>query len=294
LAGDAVLLIFAGWFVSQAHHPIGQWEIVIVSVCVALGAILGVLPFILEYRATGRLIEINGLETVVGKIQHLDQVGDQITAATNNWTNAQTQAEKTAAVAREIADRMNQEVRQFGDFMQRMNDQEKSALRLEVEKLRRAEADWLQVLVRILDHIFALHAAAEHSGQPRLAEQIAQFQIACRDAARRVGLVPFAADPDELFNPERHQAIGLKENQVPPASAQIAETLGAGFKYQGKMVRPVLIRLRENHAPASETVPEAIPSVATEVTSEAVPAAAPAAVTPSAPPAVEEDQLPLV
>jgi molecular chaperone GrpE (heat shock protein) len=257
LAGDAVLLVFAFYFTWYARHPVGLWEGVAAAVCVALGAGLGVLPFVLEYRATARLIEINGLETVAGKLQQLDQVADQITACTENWTTAQTQAEKTAATAKEIAGRMTTEMQQFGEFMQRMNDNEKASLRLEVEKLRRAEADWLQVLVRILDHVFALHSAAEHSGQPRLAEQIGQFQHACHDAARRVGLVPFGAEPDELFNPERHQAVGLKDN--PPTSAQIAETLGTGFKYQGKMVRPVLVRLKENSETPAETAPKTTP-----------------------------------
>jgi molecular chaperone GrpE (heat shock protein) len=242
LATGACLQGFAWYLALLAPHRSAQWEI-ICAVCLALGALLGVLPFVLEYRATARLIELNGLETVAGKIQHLDQVGGQIAACTSDWTNAQAQAEKTAAAAREIADRMSAEARQFNESMQRMNDSEKSALRLEIEKLRRAETEWLQVLVRILDHIFALHAAASHSGQPRLAEQIAQFQNACCDAARRVGLVPFAAEPDELFNAERHQAVGLKES--PPASAMVAETVGSGFKYQGRMVRPALVRLHE-------------------------------------------------
>jgi len=272
LLGDAVLLIFAGYCAWHAEHPIGPWWIAASAGCVALGALLGVLPFVMEYRATARLIEINGLETVVGKIQHLDQVGSQIAACTNDWGNAQAQAEKAAAAAREIADRMSAEVRQFGDFMQRMNDSEKSALRLEIEKLRRGEAEWLQVLVRILDHIFALHAAAEHSGQPRLAEQIAQFQSACRDAARRVGLIPFAAEPDELFNAERHQAVGLKEN--PPASAIIAETVGAGFKYQGRLVRPALVRLREDQETTASPAPEAAATSGVELVPES-PAEAP-------------------
>jgi molecular chaperone GrpE (heat shock protein) len=254
LAGDAALLVFAGWFTWQAPHPIGHWEIVVAAVCVALGAALGALPFVLEYRATCKLIEVNGLETVAEKIQHLDQVAGQISVCTDNWTTAQTQAEKTAAAAREIADRMAGEVRQFGEFMQRMNDSEKSALRLEVEKLRRAEGEWLQVLVRILDHVFALHAAAEHSGQPQLAAQISQFQNACRDAARRVGLVPFAAEPDEPFNADRHQAVGLQED--PPASALVAETVGSGFKYQGKLIRPVLVRLQDSPKTTPEPAPE--------------------------------------
>jgi len=181
-------------------------------------------------------------------------VASQIAVCTNDWTNAQTQAEKTSAGAREVAERMGVEARQFAEFMQRMNDSEKAALRLEVDKLHRAEGDWLQVLVRILDNVFALHAAAEHAGQPRVAGQIAQFQNACHDAARRVGLVPFGAEPEEPFDAERHQPMGLKDK--PPVTAVVAETVGLGFKYQGKMVRPVLVRLRENGQTAVESPTE--------------------------------------
>jgi molecular chaperone GrpE (heat shock protein) len=254
LLGDGALLVFAGYLVWQARHPLGLWEVVICASCVALGAVLGVIPFVLEYRATARLIEVNGLETVAEKIQHLDQVASQIAVCTNDWTNAQTQAEKTSAGAREVAERMGVEARQFAEFMQRMNDSEKAALRLEVDKLHRAEGDWLQVLVRILDNVFALHAAAEHAGQPRVAGQIAQFQNACHDAARRVGLVPFGAEPEEPFDAERHQPMGLKDK--PPVTAVVAETVGLGFKYQGKMVRPVLVRLRENGQTAVESPTE--------------------------------------
>ena len=248
LLADACLLISAACLIWRAPHPIGHWEIVVSAASVAVGSVLGVIPFILEYRATARLIEVNGLETVVNKIQQLDQVAGQISACTNDWTNAQTQAEKTAALAKDLTGRMGEEVRHFGEFMARMNDGEKSALRLEVEKLRRAEGEWLQVLVRILDNVFSLHAAAEHSGQPRLAAQIGQFQTACHDAARRVGLTPYAAEPDEPYHADRHQAMGLKE--PPPAGALIAETVGPGFKYQGKLLRPVLVRLRDSQTPA--------------------------------------------
>ena len=248
LLGDFILLGSAGYLTWHAPHPIGPWEIVTASGCVALGAVLGVTPFVLEYRATARLIEVNGLQTVAEKIGQIDHLAAQIAACTNDWTNAQTQAEKTAGLAKDLTSRMGDEVRQFGDFMSRMNDGEKSALRLEVEKYRRSEGEWLQVLVRILDNVFALHAAAEHSGQPRLAGQIRQFQTVCHDIARRVGLTPFAAEPDEPFNPERHQAVGLKE--PPPAGSVIAETVGSGFKYQGKLLRPVLVRVRDNREAA--------------------------------------------
>jgi hypothetical protein len=47
------------------------------------------------------------------KIQNLEKLAAQISSATNEWTNAQTQAEKTSAGAKEIADKMAAEVRDF-------------------------------------------------------------------------------------------------------------------------------------------------------------------------------------
>ena len=158
-----------------------------------------------------------------------------------------------------------------------MNDSEKAALRLEVEKLRRGESEWLQVLVRILDHVFVLHAAAVRSGQPKLVEQIANFQNACRDVARRLGLVPFSAGPDEPFNAERHQAVSGEDK--PPANAAVAETVGAGYTFQGRLLRPALVRLREPNPPGK------IPAVGTAALESAS----------ADPPAEEnsEEQLPL-
>jgi molecular chaperone GrpE (heat shock protein) len=243
LLGDALLLAAAYFLTQHAPHPIGRWEIIAAAACVALGAILGALPFILDYRAIVKVIEAGALGSIAEKIQNLEKLAAQINAATNEWTNAQTQAEKTAAGAKEVSDRMAGEIREFSGFMQKMNDSEKAALRLEIEKFRRGESEWLQVLVRILDHIFLLHAAAARSGQPKLVEQISSFQNACRDAARRIGLVPFSAGPDEPFNAERHQAAGTEEK--PPAGAVVAETVGAGFTFQGRLLRPALVRLRE-------------------------------------------------
>jgi molecular chaperone GrpE (heat shock protein) len=254
LLGDALLLAAAYFLVQHAPHPIGRWEIVTAAACVALGAVLGVLPFVLDYRAIVKVIDSSALGSISEKIQNLEKLAAQISSATNEWTNAQAQAEKTAAGAREISDKMADEVRQFSEFMQKMNDSEKVALRLEIEKLRRGEGEWLQVLVRILDHVFVLHAAAARSRQPKVAEQIANFQNACRDAARRIGLVPFNAEPEEAFAPGRHQVVGTDEK--PPADAVVAETVGVGFTFQGRLLRPALVRLRETNLPAENPTGE--------------------------------------
>jgi molecular chaperone GrpE (heat shock protein) len=252
LLGAALLLAVAGFLLWQSPRPMGRWEIVTVAAGVAWGAMLGALPFFLDHRAIVKVVEAGALGAIAEKIQNLERLAAQISSATNEWTNAQVQAEKTSNAAKEIADKMAGEVREFTEFMQKMNDGEKAALRLEAEKLHRGEVEWLQVLVRILDHVFALHAAAVRSGNPRLAEQLTQFQNACRDAARRIGLVPFAAATGEPFSAERHQAADAESK--PPADAVVAETVGAGYTFQGKLLRPALVRLRETNPPAAAPI----------------------------------------
>jgi molecular chaperone GrpE (heat shock protein) len=243
------LLAFAYFIVWKSPHPISQWEIIACFVSAGFGTVIGILPFILDYRVVGKLVEADALGSIAEKIQNLEQLAAQITSATNQWEIAQNQAEKTSAGAKEIADKMGAEVREFSEFMGKMNDSEKATLRLEVEKLHRGETEWLQVLVRILDHVFALHAAAIHSNQPKLAEQITHFQNACHSTVRRIGLTPFIAAPDEPFDAERHQAVDAGEK--PPTDAVVAETVGSGFTFQGKLLRPALVRLREKSAPVN-------------------------------------------
>ncbi len=272
LLGNATLLGFAGWIVlEKASHPITDLQIVFATASVGLGAVLGALPYILEYRGASKLVEVNALTTVVAQLEDLQKYAGQVSAATDQWARVQeaTQggAEKTTAAAREIADRMAVEIRSFNEFQAKLNDGEKNALRLEVEKLRRIEGDWLQVLARILDHIFALYTAASRSGQPEVAAQISQFQIACRDAARRVGLIPFVAEPNDPFDPQRHRAHGVEN---PPEDGTVAETVALGFSFQGRLIRPALVRLQTPEASEPEIVAEPViePTADTEVAPE--------------------------
>jgi molecular chaperone GrpE (heat shock protein) len=256
--GDVFFLGLAGFIWFQGRPLLSRWDLAALAVCVGLGALLGVLPYLLEYRALLKRLEVNALGAVAEKIQNFEALAAQITGATDQWEMAQEQADKTAATAKEIAERMAAEVKEFTEFMRKMNESEKAALRLEVEKLRRGEAEWLQVLVRVLDHVFALHSAAARSSQPHLAEQLSHFQNACRDAARRVGLTPFIAEPAEPFDPQRHQ---LEDNDSPAAGAVVAETIATGYTFQGQFLRPALVRVQNGKAspPSESTAAPAAP-----------------------------------
>jgi molecular chaperone GrpE (heat shock protein) len=267
LLAYVLFLAVAAAVVFKAEHPISHFWTLIAIGAVAAGSLLGCLPYILEYRATAKLIEVNAVGTVAEQLADLKKYSEQMAAATGQWALVQEttkgNADKTVAAAKEIAERMTQEIREFNDFQVKLNDTEKGALRLEVEKLRRVEGEWIQVVARILDHIFALHNAAGHSGNAELAEQIGSFQNACREAARRVGLAPVIALPDDKFDPQKHRAHGMEN---PPADALVAETVAPGMAFQGRLIRPVLVRLQTAPPPSAE--PEPQPEPATEASLE--------------------------
>jgi len=247
--GDLLLLLAAGLIYWQGDHAPGQghlrffpWEAWALVACVALGATLGVWPHLLHYRASARLAEAQHLDHAVLQVQNIEAVARQITSATANWQGVQDDATKAVQSAREIAESMAAEAQSFQDFLQKANETEQNHLRLEVEKLRRAEAEWIQVLTRILDHTYAIHLAAVRSGQPGLVEQLSHFQRACRDAARRVGLVPFVAPPGEPYDPKTHQ---LTDANAPlPPDPVVADTVATGIRYQGQVARLPLVTLK--------------------------------------------------
>jgi molecular chaperone GrpE (heat shock protein) len=251
----AVVLLAAAWALAFQFHPP---QVLAGAACVVLGSLAVCLPYILEYRASSKLVEVNAIGAVTEKLQAVQKFATQIGAATDQWAmvqeNTKGNCDKTVTAAREIAERMTSEIRGFNEFQVKLNDTEKAALRLEVEKLRRTETDWLQVVARILDHVFALHNAAIRAGNPELADQIGNFQNACRESARRVGLALFNVAPNEKFDPRVHRAHGVEN---PPTEALVAETLAPGISYQGRLVRHALVRLQNSDAPATEPAPVA-------------------------------------
>lgn len=257
--GDFALLALAWFIFYQSKAPLNPWELLACVTCFAVGAWISITPFLKEYQAAVKFAEGDNLVSATAQIQNLDQLAAQIGYATSQWQVIREAADKTANTAKSIAEGMATEVKLFNEFIQKTNDGEKATLRLEVEKMRRAEVEWLQVVVRILDHVFALHQAAVRSKQPGLAEQLGKFQMACHDAARRIGLSAFAAAPAETYDAQRHQLIDGPDAKA-PEGAVIEDTVATGYTFQGRLIRPAMVRLRKDEIaepPAAEPAEEA-------------------------------------
>lgn len=249
---DLVLLGAAYFVYMQSEKPLGPAALGLMVACVTTAAFFGVFPFVLEFRALLKLAESETLQSVVSQINQLETVAEQIGGATARWQGVQEAATSTAANAKNIAETMATEIKGFTKFMEKAQESERATLHLEVQKLRRAEADWLQVLIHFLDHTYALHKAAARSPHRGVADQVSAFQNACRDVARRVGLTPFAAIAAEPYNTERHQV--LEDTTKVHEGAVVADTIATGYTYQGRIVRPALVQLQ-----AESTTPGASP-----------------------------------
>jgi len=245
LVVDALFLGLAVFIFQQArlaHRPLLWWEAGDLVLCVGVGAGALVTPFLRRAASSQSLLQAEKLAQTAEKIQMLEQLASQISNSTAQWQIVQDASAKTVQTASDLAKSMAAEAKDFADFLQKANDIERTHLRLETEKLRRGETEWLQVVIRILDQVHGLFKGAQQSGQPALAEQIGLFQNACRDIPRRVGLTTLTAPPGEPFDPKRHQ---LAPDAPAPEHALILDTLAPGYTYQGQMVRRVVVRLQE-------------------------------------------------
>jgi molecular chaperone GrpE (heat shock protein) len=243
LVGDVLLAALAGWLCYEVR-PVTDWHLLAVVACVLTAAWMGVLPFVLEHRSRLRLAEVQGLATVTEQMEHLRGFSNQLSFATAQWQVVQDQADKSIESAKGLTNRIGAEAKAFTEFLQQANDGEKKQLKLELEKFRKGEVEWLQIVVRLLDHVHALHNAGVRSGQPRLVEQLGRFQHACRDTVRRAGLIPFEPSPDEPFNDQLHQLHN--SDHKPGEGARIEQTLAPGFRYQGRILRPALVSVAGN------------------------------------------------
>lgn len=247
LVGDAILVSLAAVFVFYPAGPLTFGRACLCLAATLAGAALCAWPFVADHKAALKLCEAEALATTVSQIANLDQIKEQITCATAEWHGFQEHSRQTVSAAREMADRMKAQMNEFCAFLQKRSDEEREHLRLEVDKLRRGERDWLQSAVLTLDHVFALHAAGQRSGNPALAAQLEHFQGACRETVRRLGLVGFAPTANDLFDAQAHQL----ENGAPGPGqpARVSEVLALGFTFRGELVRKALVRVQ----PVAET-----------------------------------------
>lgn len=248
--GDLLLIGVAVWiFYANDYAPTG-WDLAMIVACLGLGVLFSVLPFMAEFREESRRFDANEFRSTLDQIRQLEGVGNRLDAVTAQWDAVQENCGQVVQAATELAAKSEADSERWQQMAQQADTRERDHLRLEVDKLRRGEREWLEVVVGILDHIFALHRAAVQSRQVKLIGQIEAFRNACLEISRRVGLSQYVVDPGEPYNPEIHK---MPEGGGCPENPVVAETLLPGFSFQGQAIRQPMVALVDRTLLASKT-----------------------------------------
>ena len=91
--------------------------------------------------------------------------------------------------------------------------------------------------------------AAAASEQVQLIQQIGNYRNACIDATRRVGILPYEAQPGEPFDAERHE---IADGSTPPAGALVGRTVAWGYTFQGMGIRRIQVTIATPEPASSE------------------------------------------
>ena len=243
IVADVAFLVAAWWIGTRSPHPLDLGHVFAVLVSLAGGALCGVLPFMRQYQAQLDLNETDKLTNTVSQIRELAKVGRTVREAADQWHLAQEASSETVKAAKGVFDKMAEETKSFHEFLENAHKTEINNLRLQVEKLRKTDQEWMQITVNMLDHVFALYEAGQKSEHVGVANQLAQFRAACYDIVRRNGLIPFEAEPGEPFDSRKYQ---LKDPSHQPGPDKLVQrTLATGYTFQGQLLRKALVGLAE-------------------------------------------------
>lgn len=241
--GDLLLLGASGWVAWGLHEGRLPWAAATAALVVggvAAGAWVLATPFLRDHDAATRRSEQEILADTLQQVRQVETAASGISTSAGHIQSAQQALERARAASEQVVARLDEQRQSLAELQSRTLDHERQTMRIELEKLRRGEEESVRVLCHLLDHNYAVFQAGQRSGQPTLAQQLAQYRAACLDAVRRLGLAAHEARPGEAFEPSRHEPA--EGHQAGPG-AVVAGTVACGYTFRGKGIRPIIVAI---------------------------------------------------
>lgn len=244
---DFTLLATALLLVNASARPLSLGSAALVTICVGAGGLIALYPYAQGFRARQRLQEIDNVGDTLDRLDSLNTIVERVERVGAQWRNAQETNEAVSKQCNDAAALLFEESKTIREFAQKQNDQQKANLRLEIQKLRQGEAEWIQAATLMLDHTAALHGAISDSGDETAIRRLDKFQNSAHEIMRRVGLVGFAPRPGAPFDPDANKVADRAD--TPPDGSRIKAVVAMGIRYQGRVLRPALVQV---HPPGTD------------------------------------------
>ena len=146
LLGDVVLLA-AAWFIAdRATGPLDTNTLAAVTACVAVGALLGAIPFLTDYaRKQDEALDERqrGLEALSRTI---NTAAEQISIAANGLNELTELTHKNLKHAEQLPHRLQEKIAEFNAQLDNAREDDREELEKELVELRAAETERLQAI----------------------------------------------------------------------------------------------------------------------------------------------------
>jgi chemotaxis protein histidine kinase CheA len=238
LAIDAGLLITAFIIVFFAKDPYAPLPFVSAVLCVVFAAIIGFVPFLLEFIVDQREIVATERTRVVEQVQRLHTAGESLARAAAQIKAVEEAVHKTAHAAENLPYRMQEKLAEFNEALAEKDTEEREALERELDELRAANATNLKAVAEKIAKATTEWTAIESASRRQLTtaqeastKLTAQLQSALAQLDSRIAALNHAsaaapvarsASPRELTPTPAVVAPKSNPDPMPPAVAPLA------------------------------------------------------------------------
>lgn len=144
LAGDAVLLATAFLIANQAHAPLTGAPLIAVAGCVALGAVLAVIPFVLNHTHRQDLALADRQREIAALARSTATSAEQLSIAAASLHAIAESAARAAKLAEQIPHKVQDKINDFKTQLNEVAVTENESLSQEINTLRASETERLE------------------------------------------------------------------------------------------------------------------------------------------------------
>ena len=186
---DAVLLVTAFLIVYfNAKNPYAPLPFIGAVLCVVLAAIIGLIPFLIDYAADSAEYVQTERERVSEQVQRLHAAGESLARAAAQIKSVEEAVHKTAHAAENLPYRMQEKLAEFNESLAEKEDNDREALEQELVELRAANSVQLKAVADKIHQATTDWAALEAATRKQLSAAeaaLAKVQSAAGETATK-------------------------------------------------------------------------------------------------------------
>jgi archaellum component FlaC len=186
LVGDAVLLATACLLSSQANAPLNGLPLIAIAGCVALGAVLAVLPFLLNHTRRQESALAERLQEIAALAQTTTTSAEQISIAAASLHSIAETTTRSLKLGEQLPQKIQEKINDFKSQLNEVAVTENEALTQEINTLRASETERLETAltsVRKTAADLAMIEAVSRKHVSELNESLARFVSSAEKAA---------------------------------------------------------------------------------------------------------------